>query len=96
VPVAHTLRGQLDDRELAELGEDVAVDDDFDALDRFAAAAAVVLQIVGHGACDGIGPVWDGAMAGGEPLFLAAVGPRRPLRLREVQRSSASPSLVSR
>ena len=38
---------------------------------------------------DGIGPVWDGAMAGGEPLFLAAADPRRPLRLGEVQNALA-------
>src|SRR5262249_4371529 len=89
VPVAQPLRGQLDDRELAQLWEDVAVDDAFDALDRFAAAAAVVLQVVGHGARDGIGPVWAGALAGGAPLVPNAPFAGSLLGLGEVENAVA-------
>ena len=55
-----------------------------DAIERLAAAAAIVLEVIGHGAGHGVGSIND-RVADGEALFLHAPQARRALRLREVE-----------
>src|SRR5262249_22374143 len=68
MPVAQALRGQFGDRQLAERRQNVALHHAFDALDRLAAAAAVIFKVIGDRARDGVRPVAHRVVAGGRAL----------------------------
>jgi hypothetical protein len=76
--------------DLAKHGQNVASDYAFDAFHGFAAATAVILEIVSHGAGDGIGRVGLGAIAGGKALLMGAPQARRALRLGKIQNCLAA------
>src|SRR5262249_15752776 len=48
-------------------------------------AATIVVEVVGHGALDGVGTVVARRQARSEPLLVCPPGSRRALRLREVE-----------
>ena len=54
VPILQPPRGQFPDREVSELGQDIPTSYALNAVGGLAAAAAVILEIVGHGPRDGV------------------------------------------
>src|SRR5262249_12926577 len=71
-------------RETAEFGQDIAARHALDAVGGLAAAAAVILEIVGHGLSDRMWPRGCGTAAC-KPLLMRPPGSRLALRLREVE-----------